>query len=75
MADVEELETQVDEKSMKLTLQQACKVAQGFPIDSKYWKDKTILTERRTLRKYLEESIDASERKKLLEEIVHVLDK
>ena len=69
MADVEELETQEDEKSMKLTLQQACEVAQGFHIDSKYWKDKIILTVGRTLRKYLEESIDASERKELSEEV------
>ena len=44
----------VDEKLMKLILQQACEVAQGLSIDSKYWKDKTILTVMRTLREYLE---------------------
>ena len=40
-------------------------MAQELATNSKFLKEKTILTVTRTLRKYLEEPTDASERKKL----------
>ena len=70
-AQLEELESRVDDKIVKLSLQNACEVAQGLGIDSKEYKDKSIIAVRRALRKYLEQPTDdADEKKVLLEKVV-----
>ena len=74
-AQLEELESRVDDKIVKLSLQNACEAAQGLGIDSKEYKDKSIIAVRRALRKYLEQPTDdADEKKVLLEKVEKVVD-